>query len=666
MTVQTQEELWSRKPGHRGYARYARELRMRGSLEQAQQVLSEGLQRWPKDVSAQLLQAELAAEAGDTSLQKTSLEVAAELDPRSPAVLWGLASLLANRQYFQQARTWLERYVALMPTHTQAHELLASVNEAIQSEGLRSPTSAVATPLNESPADLIEGTFAMPASGKFAPVSASDAASLPAPSVPFAGEDDVFATMEMPSFHDQASTPSRTVSADSQPDNGTADLGLAGSGIDLGFGMSLGVPEKKESSPFPNIAGLGIDRGDDPFGKGLAGWGDKTLSDAAGVSGLDIAGRLEDLFKEEPSGTAPMLDAVAMPPQDKLPELAETTVSSVADVADEVPAPAPVSGKVTGSDIADRLDDLFPASSVPDTAVTPPPSGVAVPPSEVVRGDDVDARLEELFGSDHEPLEEDDPEKPSFPAEVDFEATIQLPTMRGSAVDPEVTLPPPGAAAPVDAMAASGTVEMEKFDLESVNDTRYELQAQDSEDLDQLVDPNPTGRETTAEAMPVIKDIGSTMDLPALQEPDSWQPGSMLASRSSDVDSQLDELFASSSFPKEHFPPVAPPAPAPAPSFQDEAAATTSYARADVTGSDIQDRLDDLFGTDSAFPSDVPSTAPSAGNFAGVPTVTLAEEYFRQGHKQQAEAVYRELLKLEPGNVSYRKRLTQIEASAES
>jgi len=671
--VQTQEELWSRKPGHRGYARYARELRMRGSLELAQKVLSEGLQRWPKDVSAQLLQAELAAEAGDTGLQKASLEAAAEMDPRSPAVLWGLASLLANRQYFQQARTWLERYVALMPAHMQAHELLATVNAAIQAEGLRSPTSAVAAPLNESPADLIEGTFAsMPASGKFAPVTASEAASVPAAPRPFASDDDVFATMEMPSFHDQASTPSRTASADSQLDNGTADLGLAGSGIDLGFGTSLGVPEKRESSPFPNIAGLGIERGDDPFGNGLTGWGDKASSDAAAVSGLDIASRLEDLFKEEPSATAPMMEAVAEPPQDKLPELAETTVSSVADVVDEAPAeavavPEPVSGKVTGSDIADRLDDLFPTSSVPETSLTPPPSAVEVPPSDVVRGDDVDARLEELFGSDDVPLLGDDLEKPSFPAEVDFEATIQLPTMRGSAVDPEVTLPPPGVPAPADAVATSGTIELDDLDLESVSDTRYELRVQDSDDLDQLVDQTPTGRETTAEAMPVMKDTGSTMDLPALQEPDSWQPGSMLASRSSDVDSQLDELFASSSFPKEHFPPVvAPPAPAPAPSFQDEAAATTSYARADVTGSDIQDRLDDLFGTDSAFPSDVPSTAPSAGNFAGVPTVTLAEEYFRQGHKQQAEAVYRELLKLEPGNVSYRKRLTQIEASAES
>jgi len=77
--VQTQEELWSRKPGHRGYARYARELQQRGSLEQAQKVLSEGLQRWPKDVSAQLLQAELAAETGDTNLQKSSLEIAAGL-----------------------------------------------------------------------------------------------------------------------------------------------------------------------------------------------------------------------------------------------------------------------------------------------------------------------------------------------------------------------------------------------------------------------------------------------------------------------------------------------------------------------------------------------------------------------------------------------------------
>jgi len=624
-----------------------------------------------------------------------------------------------NRQYFQQARNRLERYVALMPGHAQAHELLASVNASLQAEGMRSPTSAVAAPLHESPADLIEGTFSSaPASGKFASLSALDAAASSTPAMPFASDDDVFATMEMPSFHDQASTPSRTAVLDSQDDNGTAEMGVAGSGIDLGFATTLGVSEKKESSPFPNIAGLGVEGLDDPFGgKGLADWGSKDSIQMSAVSGVDIASRLEDLFKDEPSATDPMMEAVIAQPQDSFPDLAETAVSSVADLLDDEDiapevVPAPVSGKVTGNDVADRLDDLFPTSSVHETSITPPPSAVeshvservtgddvddrleelfgteelevmpapsasASAAPELVRGDDVDARLEELFGGEDDALPSDELDKPSFPIDDDFEATIQLPIMRGSAVDPEVATPHhPGMPVPADMVATNAVetsaVDVDDLDAESVSDTRFELRVAETDELELLVDHAVTGRETTAESMPVMKDTGSTMDLPALQEPDSWQPGSMLASRSSDVDSQLDELFASSSFPKDHFPPVVappavvPPAAAPAPAFQDEAAATTSYARADVTGEDILDRLDDLFGTDSAFPSDAPSVPPAGGNFAGVATVTLAEEYFRQGHKKQAEAVYRELLKIEPGNEAYRKRLAQIEASAES
>lgn len=269
-------------------------------------------------------------------------------------------------------------------------------------------------------------------------------------------------------------------------------------------------------------------------------------------------------------------------------------------------------------------------------------------------------------------------DRPSFPPEEDFEATIQLPTVPAISAEPEDLVPV--AADPSSEGAITNSFDQAILDVESSADTYFDPKAE-PETRDDVV---ALGRETTAASMAVFHEPGSTMDLPALQEPDSWQPGSMLASRGSDVDSQLDELFASSSFPKEqHFPPMSSPAsaaaipvpapvPAPAkapepsatsymPDLHSEHVATTGFSRAEVTGEDINDRLDALFGTDSAFPE---STV--ASGFAGVPTVTLGEEYLRQGHQDQAEAVYRELVALEPANEAYRIRLAQIQAMKNS
>jgi len=617
-SLQTLEELWARKPGHRGYARYARALLREGRTERASQVLVEGLQRWPLDPSAHLLKAEIAQSVGDAAQQKADLEMAARLDSRSPAVLWALASLLAEQQYYQQACHWLERYLLVVPDQPQAKELFATVIAKLQVESSRATSTS--GPLVESPADLVEGTFSFQENNDSLPAfSENGASSLPqSPSLPSWSTDskfDVLATMEMPSFHDQSQGHSQVKddtpdSLDTQDTAGTPDtetLGILPAALPL-------PPQVPLSADFPSIE-LGVESVDDPFRLKI----NAPPVPEAHLTSQDLSKRMDELFQEEeaaPSATTPVMDV--LPPVLE-PRSEENNVS------------------VTGEDIADRLDDIFPGSTLPEMpAAVPVASAKPASGDETVHGEDVGRRLDELFGSD----DEIPALSPSFPSAEDFDATIQLPTVPESLVDPEELVR-------TQQVSVKSLGEDSKDESSQGTDTKFEPRAL-LDELELEADLETATEERKGEV---------PLNLPPLQEPDSWQPGSLVGSRGSDVDSQLDELFAASSFPKE-----LPPPPAPKPAAPNEAekdpGATTGFARADVTGADVRDRLDELFGEDSVAPAPDEVVVP----LAGVPTVTLAEEYLRQGHKEQALAVYQELLNRDPVNESYRKRLSEIQA----
>lgn len=738
-TLQTFEELWARKPGHRGFVRFAQALAREGQSDRAVQVLKDGVQKWPKDLAAHLLLSSIAGEKGDGSLQRTSLENAVAADPRSPAALWSLGSLLASHQYFQQSRSWLERYVALYPSHAQAAELLKTVSASLEAEGSRLASASVAIPLEESPADLVEGTFATqtmtfdrdsvsdPFAAKIG-LGAPEADGFSFNTLGREQGEDVFATLEMPSFHDHHSADSaRSIVDEPAGESTLASIQVAPEVPAVPATAAIpDVAEAAQTAPFGTLTGLDVEApafeveglttqewaAEPERPEGVSGrdvsdrledlFRDEPSATAAmletfapapaaelkptsvieGVTGSDVSDRLEDLFRDEPSATFPMMDAFApAPPAPSAPIVPEPEGLDLDSRMDALPDDLQEVDhrSVTGRDVEDRLDNIFPTSGLPEPSAVPPSSvaGIGSAHDDVVRGEDVDARLEELFGDD-DLMATSAMERPSFPPMDDFEATIQLPTVPALPIDPE-DLVDPSSEGTITSSFEEGILNVESS-TDSSADTRFELK----DDPETLEDAVALGRETTAESLPVFQEPGSTMDLPALQEPDSWQPGSMLASRGSDVDSQLDELFASSSFPKEQgFPPMSPPAAAIAapasastelpskeasslaatsfePKFHSEHAATTNFSRAEVTGEDINDRLDALFGTDSAFPE--PASAAPSGGVAGVPTVTLAEEYLRQGHREQAESVYRELVALEPANQAYRTRLAEIQS----
>jgi tetratricopeptide (TPR) repeat protein len=63
---------------------------------------------------------------------------------------------------------------------------------------------------------------------------------------------------------------------------------------------------------------------------------------------------------------------------------------------------------------------------------------------------------------------------------------------------------------------------------------------------------------------------------------------------------------------------------------------------------------------DAPAPLAEPAHAPAAADDALIPTATLAEIYLKQGLLDQAIRVYREILRLEPGNATALRRLREL------
>jgi len=285
-------------------------------------------------------------------------------------------------------------------------------------------------------------------------------------------------------------------------------------------------------------------------------------------------------------------------------------------------------GAVTGEDIEARLDDLFGASSVdvhiPEPAAAPaaPKSlSASTPPissSNAVNGRDIEDRLDSLFGS------ETDVHKDTL------NASDTSAMERGDLLGENLS---DNAEATLENMRAFETAAAPV----PPNHTPADLAVRDRLH-------NPSSTDGVVERLLGSSDPsdvdsgGSTIDLPTTGPLPSNVPHPAGSPRLSgqDLDSQLDELFASSEFMLDEAPP---------PAATRKIAPTTGGP---ITGDDIGDRLDDLFGPDSDFP-------------AGVPTVTLAEEYLRQGYRDQALAVFRQLASRDPANADIARRIAAIE-----
>lgn len=636
-SLETLEGLWKARPGGLVFASYAESLQRAGRAEEAQGVLDEGVRRWPRHLAGRLVQGAIARDRGDVEGARSAFQTAVDLDGSCRSALEGLAEASARGQYFRQAFESWSLLASLEPDHPQAadraramaqkldsatgFDAVATVREdedersrEALSEGASSQSLATGSASTSSPAfrlDLAD----IPAPSLFAPPHldgptipdllgfqlptsfaapllppATAPAATSSPSLTGKLGDSSFATLEMPSFPSQVIPPPplELPRAESQPTE-----------------PRLSVPGK-----FP-LSSEDMEAEATQFIATRPAPAEKT-ADLGGVTGQDVSNRLDEVFGSSSH---------------------EETQPAPAPVAQDKP------GRVTGNDVKDRLGQLFGDSSISAAPPLPPPLPVIAddPPtvesvpvvasSPVVSGEDIEDRLDDLFGESvldltgaqgrtdagdgtsamprEEILSGDVPEH----AGEETSAVVRDTTFEARlAVDPPARDP-----------GADSTAEMRVRELKLGRASQYIEQAIQGSEID------PTG---------------STIDLPAIDVHNSAvDPVRSARLTTDDVDSRLDELFASSEF-------VDPPqggrsgfAPRPVPAGQ---------VGTGVTGDDIEGRLDDLFGEDSDFP-------------AGLPTVTFAEEYLRQGHPEQAASIYRQLLDKDPGNAELRRRLSEIE-----
>jgi len=381
-------------------------------------------------------------------------------------------------------------------------------------------------------------------------------------------------------------------------------------------------------------------------------------SPTATVTGDDVEDRLDEVFGASSvhAPTTPPPVAATKPesevdhPTVEIATDPRVTGNDVEDRLNEVfgassvhapTLPPPVSretrsDKVTGDDIDDRLGELFgETGEMPLVAPEPRPAAVAMKPeSTVVSGRDIEGRLDDLFGESVIDLTSPIDSVVGVAADaVDRSADTSAFTRENPAT-PARVLEGKGDTSILPREAAERVPDDEvlvrKPGLESTTDFRAgSLQL----DPHRLVDEAAKGSE--------IDPGGSTIDLPTIGYGATSQPETSIRLTGDDVDSRLDELFASSEF-------LADPQVTPISAKTGFVARPTHTDPGEVTGEDIEGRLDDLFGTDSDFP-------------VSLPTVTFAEEYLRQGHKDKAVSIYRQLLDRDPSNKELRRRLDEIE-----
>jgi hypothetical protein len=255
---------------------------------------------------------------------------------------------------------------------------------------------------------------------------------------------------------------------------------------------------------------------------------------------------------------------------------------------------------VEGSDIADRLDEIFAGQD--RAPVAPAPSDAGSPAVGRVREDEAleaAAAAAAAEATRWSPMPT--PEAPGIPADEVAPDEVTL-----FAEEPASTL------LPLEPALADPVVSGEDI----------------TSRLSEIFETPSEGAETTSQSM-----VGEELAPGTLSEEDFPAAGPI------PLEEEMEAPGAAASAESQASGAEAPEAPRPAVS-----------------------PLTRMHDEEESFPPEEENTPQSAAG-ANVATVTLAEIYFQQGLREQALQIYRQLLEREPGNDSVRKRIQEIEAS---
>lgn len=640
-SLETLEGHWRTRPGGLVFAAYAEALETAGRRDEAIQVLVDGIARWPRNLSGRLVLGRVARDGGDFEMARASFQAAVEIDGNSRAGLRGLADVCMRQQYLKQAFENWNRLAILDPDDAEAAEAARRMASSMDSkgglgafvdvreqeddrsrealtEGATSQavfTTSQATMATLPDFDLNLPDFASPSSmtatAGFSAPTLPDLPGFQAPEINIAApepvlappssspslakyEESAFATLEMPSFTGKTipppplELPKAPAQEDLQQPTASGLFNPVNSPNPFAISEErLQLAEATQMMPAPPRA-------------------------SAPVTGDDIEDRLDEVFGAS---------SLPMPPS--MPPL------STAQDASSVPAPRPSalaepSTKVTGNDVEDRLGELFGETGEMSLASLKTEPAIVKPANPVVSGTDIEGRLDDLFGESVIDLTSSHPQ----PRDSEVADTSALARDAVFAVQAS----PQGTDTSAFARSGDTTIESRLPSSQPGAESTTELHTSALRlNPEQMVDLAAKGSE--------VDQTGSTIDLPTAEFNAASETRMSPRLTAEDVDSRLDELFASSEF-------LSDPTTA--------ARRTGFVAKAPVaepgvvTGNDIEGRLDDLFGGDSDFP-------------VSLPTVTFAEEYLRQGHKDKAVSIYRQLLDRDPSNDEIRRRLDEIE-----
>ncbi len=422
------------------FARHAEALYREQAVENALQVLTEGVNRFPEYLPGRLVLARIYKETGRLTEAAAALGEVLERDANCPAALrlsaeiseglraYGesaksFARLATHEPWDEEFQAWYQRALGLAGQGTAAFDATATPTSSIHEFNLND----VADFLPKEGGS--ETAFPAATQSTFAEVQ---------PEAPPTGDAEAPVTgadvENRLDFLEQDSTTSET------EDVPLLDPNPHATAIYTPPAAEEVPPESVLSEDMDRVEGSDIEkRLDDIFAEhqpSEAADGSDTAYAAAGdthadpseterVEGTDIEQRLEDVFAApEPSasettlgetgGTHFVPDTEPVQGSDiekRLNDIftqnqpAETTDTAFTAAADNTAA-APETERVEGADIEQRLEDVFaaPEPSASETTLSEAGGTHFVPDTEPVQGSDIEKRLDEIFAQ-HQPTD---------------------------------------------------------------------------------------------------------------------------------------------------------------------------------------------------------------------------------------------------------------------